>query len=115
MSWLDNVIGLSIPAGGGALAVKWVVEAWRDDRAARRGDKAESGAIATLERSVKGLEDRIATLESDLRERDQLVDALQTELDQQRALRRKAEDDLDEERRLRRELERRVSSLESKT
>ena len=112
--WIENLLGSLGMAGGGALAIKWVVEAWREDRASRRGEHSESVAIKNLTAEVDRMGQRLTEVEKELAAKDAENIALHVEIDEQRRLRRMAEDELDIERRARRDLERRVADLEKK-
>lgn len=114
MSWIESLMGPAVLAGGGGLAVKWIADAWREDRASRRGDQSESIAIKNLTAEVERMSKRMDELEKELAAKDADNVALHVEIDEQRRLRRLAEDELDIERRARRDLERRVAELESK-
>jgi predicted RNase H-like nuclease (RuvC/YqgF family) len=114
MSWIENLVGPAFLTGGAGLAIKWIADAWREDRASRRGEKSELLAVKTLTTEVGRLAQRVEQLEKDVSEKDIEVTALHAELDEQRRLRRLAEDELDIERRARRDLERRVADLEKK-
>ena len=113
-SFFENLLGVGATAGGGALAIKWVVDAWREDRASRRGEHSESVAIKNLTAEVDRMGQRLTEVEKELAAKDAENIALHVEIDEQRRLRRLAEDELDIERRARRDLERRVADLEKK-
>lgn len=114
MSWLENLAGPAIMAGGGGLAIKWIADAWREASAARRGDHAESVAIKNLTVEVDRMGKRLDELVEEIAQKEAEIIKLHAELDEQRRLRRLAEDELDAERRARRDLERRVTELERK-
>jgi hypothetical protein len=114
MSWLDNLAGPAFLAGGGGLAIKWIVDAWREDRATRRGEHSESVAIKNLTVEVDRMGKRLDEMEKELAAKEAENIALHVEIDEQRRLRRMAEDELYIDRRARRDLERRVADLEKK-
>ncbi|SMP72026.1 hypothetical protein [Noviherbaspirillum suwonense] len=113
--WIENLLGSLGMAGGGALAIKWVVEAWREERAKSRGAHAESQAIKHLSAEVDRMAKRMDELEKDVAEKSAANAALQSEIDEQRRLRRLAEDKFDAECRARQDLEKRVAELEKKS
>lgn len=115
MSWIDNLPGLLGWGVGGGLGFKWVLDFWREERAAKRGENSESVALKNLKSEVTRLAERVEALEKDVSAKEMEVKSVQAELDEQRRLRRIAEDELDHERRSRRDLELRVALLEKKT
>ena len=114
-SFFESLLGVGATAGGGALAIKWLADAWREDRASRRGEHSESIAIKNLTAEVDRMGQRLTEVEKELAAKDAENIALHVEIDEQRRLRRMAEDELDIERRARRDLERRVADLEMKS
>lgn len=124
MSLWDNLGGLAVIGGGGGIAIKWVVDAWREDRAQRRGEDAESVALKTLRAEVTRLATRVEELEKDVGQREdaarlvkvqheEIIRRLNVEIDHERIARRAAEDLLDAERRARISLEDRIAKLEA--
>jgi predicted nucleic acid-binding Zn-ribbon protein len=113
-SFFESLLGVGATAGGGALAIKWIADAWRDDRAHRRGEHSESVAIKNLTAEVDRMGQRLTEVEKELAAKDAENIALHVEIDEQRRLRRMAEDELDIERRARRDLEHRVEILEKR-
>ncbi|WP_070106325.1 hypothetical protein [Burkholderia plantarii] len=115
MSLLDQLPSAAAYGVAGSFGVKWLIDFFREERAARRGEKSESAAIKTLNEQVTRLAERVEQLEKDIVERDDKLEKMNEALDEQRRLRRAAEDELDKEKRARRALEDRVAELERKT
>ncbi|WP_186055693.1 hypothetical protein [Burkholderia gladioli] len=114
MALLDNVVGTAIYGVAGSLGIKWLIDFLREERSARRGEKAESVALRNLSEEVERLVKRVEQLEKDVADRDDELTKVNEALDEQRRLRREAEDALDTEKRARRALEDRVAELERK-
>ncbi|WP_336817292.1 hypothetical protein [Burkholderia gladioli] len=114
MALVETVAQTGAYAAAGSLGLKFLIDFLRDERKARRGEKAESEAISNLTKEMERLSKRVEQLEKDVAERDDELTKVNEALDEQRRLRRQAEDELDKEKRARRALEDRVAELERK-